>query len=83
LKKKISNKTRRGVGITRLNEVLVPIAKAIETTGHRTMDAFESTTTKRKFYLREPLSTSYLERCEMVSLFYMKMHIRKSWKDTN
>jgi hypothetical protein len=39
--KRISNKTGRGVGITRLNEGLVPIAKAMETTGHHKMDTFE------------------------------------------
>jgi hypothetical protein len=40
-RKRISNKTSSGIGITRLNEGLVPIAKAMETTGHRTIDAFE------------------------------------------
>ena len=39
--KQFLNKTGRGVGITRLNEALVPIAKAMETTCHPTMDAFK------------------------------------------
>jgi hypothetical protein len=46
--KRISNKTSRGVGITRLNEGLVPIKKAIATTGHRSMDAFEKYNHEKK-----------------------------------
>jgi hypothetical protein len=46
--KRILNKTSRGVGITRLNEALVPIAKAMENTGHRTMDALEKYNQEKK-----------------------------------
>jgi hypothetical protein len=46
--RKIMNKTGSGIGITRLNEALVPIAKAMETTGHRTMDAFEKYNHEKK-----------------------------------
>jgi hypothetical protein len=47
--KKISNKTGRGVGITHLNEGMVPIEKAMEATGHRSMDAFEKYNREKKF----------------------------------
>ena len=39
--RKIINKIGRSTKITRLNEALVLIDKAIETTGHHSMDAYE------------------------------------------
>jgi hypothetical protein len=39
-RRKITNKTGRGTRITRLNEALVPIVREMETTSHRTMDAW-------------------------------------------
>jgi hypothetical protein len=49
--RKIINKTERGTRITRLNKALVPIEKAMETTGHRSIDAYEKYNQKKKYIL--------------------------------
>lgn len=76
--KRFLNKTGRGVGITRLNEALVPIAKAIETTGHHTMDAFKKYNHEKQILSERALNASCLKRCKMVSLFYINMCIMKN-----
>jgi hypothetical protein len=43
----------RGTGITRLNKVLVTIAKVMETIGHRTMDAFKKHNCEKKSFQSE------------------------------
>jgi hypothetical protein len=47
--KRITNKSRRGTGITRMNQALVPIEKAMETTSHRTMDTYEKYNQEKKY----------------------------------
>ena len=47
--KNITNKIGWGTGITRLNEALVPIEKAMETTGHHNIDAYEKYNKKKKY----------------------------------
>jgi hypothetical protein len=46
---KITNKTGRGTRITRLNKALVPIEKAMETTGHCSIDAYEKYNQEKKY----------------------------------
>jgi hypothetical protein len=47
--RKITNKNGRNIGITRLNEALVPIEKAMETTRHCIIDAYEKYNQKKKY----------------------------------
>jgi hypothetical protein len=47
---KITNKMVRSINITCLNETLAPIDKAMETTRHCTMDAFEKYNHKKKVF---------------------------------
>jgi hypothetical protein len=52
-RRKITKKIGRGTGITRLNKVLVTIAKVMETIGHRTMDAFKKHNCEKKSFQSE------------------------------
>jgi hypothetical protein len=46
--RKITNKTGRGTGMTQLNEALVLVNKAMETTGHPFMDAYKKYNQEKK-----------------------------------